>query len=85
MPDPLEVEIQLQGEETMDENIKQLMSQRLMQVGTASHENMTKVIHYTDTDYLEGRRVIGLSEAVGVREVQAKESPGGPANANRTQ
>lgn len=86
MSDPLEVILQL-GDEEMPDSISattnEILLTQILQVGKVSHENLTKVIHYTDTDYLEGRRVIGLTEAVGVREVQSKETPGGPANANR--
>lgn len=69
--------------ESISPSTTELLLTQVLQVGKISHENLTKVLHYTDTDYLEGRRMIGLTEAVGVREVQSKETPGGPANANR--
>lgn len=86
MSDPLEVTLQIEEEEMPDSispATSEVLLTQILQVGKMSHENLTKVMHYTDTDYLEGRRMIGLTEAVGVREVQAKETPGGPANANR--
>lgn len=51
---------------------------RLSNIGAVAHENFVKVTHFSDVDYMEGKRMVGLTEAVGVREVASKSVPAGP-------
>jgi hypothetical protein len=43
--------------------------------------NKTLVSKAQDYDYFENKRMVTLDEAVGIREVAAKTSPGGPSPA----
>lgn len=55
----------------------QLMVQ-LMQSGNVAQNNFITVAKAGDYDYLEGKRIVTLDEAVGIREVQSQVNPGGP-------
>ncbi len=57
--------------------------QRLNNVANTAHENFVTHQNVITYDHLEQKRMVTLDEAIGAREVQAKETPGGPANANR--
>ena len=54
----------------------------LSNTATVAQNNFVTVSKLTDYDYLEGHRVIGLTEAVGVREVSSRSTPGGPVKAD---
>lgn len=69
--------------ETMDQSVISHLAHQLMQSGNVAQNNFLTVNKAQDYDYMEGKRLISLEEAVGVREVSSKEVPAGPANANR--
>ena len=48
---------------------------------SSQHDNFVTVQKVVDYDYLENKRMVTLDEAVGIREVQSKVNPGGPAAA----
>lgn len=54
----------------------------LMQTGVVAQNHFVGFTKLADYDYLEGHRVIGITEAIGVREVSSKKTPAGPDNAN---
>lgn len=61
-----------------------MAGQLISQLGVSSNvaqNNFITVNKAMDLDYLEGHRMVTLEEAVGVREVQSKVNPGGPAQA----
>lgn len=47
---------------------------------TVAQNNFVTVGKALDLDYMEGKRVIGLTEAVGVREIGSKSVPAGPTS-----
>jgi len=73
------------GEENMasdlSENVSNQMLTQLVQSGTIAQNNFITVQKVVDYDYLENKRMVTLDEAVGIREVQSKVNPGGPAPA----
>lgn len=79
MPE-IEVGINTPEGETMnqDQVANQLMVQ-LMQTGNVAQNNFVTTAKAQDYDYLEGKRIVTLDEAVGIREVQSAVNPGGPA------
>lgn len=50
----------------------------LAQSGRVAQNNFITVQKVVDFDYLENKRIVTLDEAIGVREVAAEKSPGGP-------
>lgn len=54
----------------------------LLQIGNVAQANFVTVNKMLDLDYMEGKNMVSLTEALGGREVFSKETPGGPANAN---
>ena len=50
----------------------------LAQVGVVAQQHFTNFAKLADYDYLEGHRLVGLTEAMGVREVSSKKVPAGP-------
>lgn len=52
---------------------------QLSQSGIVAQNNFITVQKIVDYDYLENKRMVTLDEAVGIREVQATHSPGGPS------
>jgi len=54
----------------------------LMQTGVVAQNHFVGFTKLADYDYLEGHRVIGITEAMGIREVSSKKTPAGPDNAN---
>ena len=91
MPDGdgvLDVEIPIEGESEkemavdLSDNVANHMLTQLMQTGTVAQNNFVTVQKVVDYDYLENKRMVTLDEAVGIREVAAKTTPGGPAQAN---
>ena len=65
----------------LSENVSNHMLTQLMQSGTVAQNNFITVQKVVDYDYLENKRMVTLDEAVGIREVQSKVNPGGPASA----
>lgn len=53
----------------------------LAQSGTIAQNNFITTSKAQDLDYLEGKRLVSLDEAVGIREVASKVTPGGPSPA----
>ena len=56
---------------------EQNMSQ-LAQVGVIAQQNFVTVSKAADYDYLQGKALVSLAEAVGVREVASEKNPAGP-------
>ncbi|QDT94688.1 hypothetical protein [Gimesia aquarii] len=82
----VEIPIEDEGEKEMaavdlSENVANHMLTQLMQTGTVAQNNFVTVQKIVDYDYLENKRMVTLDEAVGIREVQSKVNPGGPAAA----
>ena len=48
------------------------------QSGQIAQNNFITTTKAQDLDYLEGKRIVSLEEAIGVREVASKEVPAGP-------
>lgn len=51
------------------------------QIGQVAQSNFVTTTKAQDLDYLEGKRLVSLEEAVGVREVSSKSVPAGPVSA----
>ena len=70
------------GERTMPLDIPEgfggLEMSALAQSGRIAQNNFITVQKAVDYDYLENKRMVTLDEAIGVREVAAEKSPGGP-------
>ena len=58
------------------------MSQ-IPQSGRIAQNNFITISKGQDYDYLEGKRMVPLEEAIGVREVASKSVPAGPDSACR--
>lgn len=54
------------------------MSQ-IPQSGRIAQNNFITTTKFADNDYLEGKRIVTLEEAIGVREVSSKSVPAGPS------
>ena len=84
LQDPLELTITAKEEEMATANqglAAELIGQSMGQLsGTAAvaQNNFVTVNKALDLDFIEGKRVIGLTEAVGVREVSSAKTPAGP-------
>ena len=50
----------------------------LAQVGVALQHHFASYQKVLDLDYAEGKRIVGMVEAMGVREVASKTVPAGP-------
>lgn len=77
MADPITIP---SGANGMDP-IQTLMSQslgQLSQSGVIAQNNFITITKAQDFDYLEGKRLVSLEEAVGVREVTSRQVPAGP-------
>ena len=61
------------------ELVGQSMGQ-LSGTATVAQNNMVTVNKSLDYDFIEGKRIVGLAEAVGVREVASKSVPAGPSS-----
>lgn len=59
------------------ELVGQSMGQ-LSGTSTIAQNNFVTVNKALDYDFIEGKRIVGLAEAVGVREVSSKSVPAGP-------
>lgn len=64
-------------------NVSNIMLTRTLQVGGLVEANSAEVNKLLTFDHLENKRMVSLQSALGAREVQSKETPGGPANANK--
>lgn len=54
---------------------------QLQQSGIIAQNNFITVQKSLDYDYLEGKRIVDLTEALGVREVSSTTVPAGPSKA----
>jgi len=87
MPDPNDNTLEIETGEEMPEPSQQAMNaheQNMMQLsqsGVIAQNNFITTTKAQDLDYLEGKRMVSLEEAIGVREVASKTSPGGPSPA----
>lgn len=50
----------------------------LAQTGRIAQNNFVTVTKIVDYDYLEGKHMVSLTEALGVREIASKTVPAGP-------
>jgi len=50
------------------------------QIGQIAQANFATTVKAQDLDYLEGKRLVSLEEAVGVREIASKSVPAGPTS-----
>ena len=65
----------------MAENSEMLHEQNmsaLAQIGLALQQHFASYQKVLDLDYAENKRLVGLVEALGVREVASKTVPAGP-------
>jgi len=53
---------------------------QLSGTATVAQNNFVTVNKALDYDFIEGKRIVGLTEAVGVREVASKSVPAGPTS-----
>lgn len=67
----------------LSSNVSNIMLTRTLQVGAVVEANLAEINKLLTFDHLENKRMVSLQSALGAREVQAKETPGGPANSNR--
>ncbi len=67
----------------LSENVSNIMLTRTLQVGAVVEANLAEINKLLTFDHLENKRMVSLQSSLGAREVQAKETPGGPANANK--
>ena len=67
----------------LSSNVANIMMTRTLQVGGVVEANLAEVNKLLTFDHLENKRMVSLQQSLGAREVQAKETPGGPANANK--
>lgn len=61
--------------------LQQIMQQNLAQLGQSgiiAQNNFITTAKAQDYDYLEGKRMVTLEEAVGIREVGSQTTPAGP-------
>ena len=92
MPDGGIIEVEFpEGEEGVCEMVEApvglppevagIMTQQLTQTGVIAQNNFVTTQKVVDYDYLENKRMVTLDEAVGIREVASKVTPGGPSPA----
>jgi len=81
MPDPNDNTLEIELEEEMDaaQQAHQQNMAQLAQSGVIAQNNFITVSKAQDLDYLEGKRIVSLEEAIGVREVASKTTPAGPS------
>lgn len=68
----------------MDAPLQAIFNQNMGQLGQSgvvAQNNFLTVSKAQDYDYLEGKRIVSLEEAIGVREVASKSVPAGPTSA----
>lgn len=81
--DPIPVGFESEEKMPVDlpENVTSLSMQRMQAAANTAHENFVTHQNVITYDHLEQKRMVTLDEALGAREVQAKQSPGGPGPA----
>lgn len=62
-------------------NVANVMMTRTLQVGGLVESNLAEINKLLTFDHLENKRMVSMQQALGVREVQAKVTPGGPSPA----
>jgi len=50
----------------------------LLQIGNVAQAGFVTVNKVIDYDYLEGKHMVSLTEALGAREVGSRQTPAGP-------
>lgn len=70
---------QVSGQNDVSPAFGGLLHNQLAQSGNIAQNNFITVQKAMDYDYLENKRMVTLDEAVGVREVQSAQNPGGPS------
>lgn len=78
MDDPITIPI---SQETTVDPVQKLLDQNLAQLGQTgiiAQNNFVTTTKAQDFDYLEGKRIVSLEEAIGVREVSSRQVPAGP-------
>ena len=75
-----------QGEDVMGlEALEKLHEQNMAslgQIGVILQKDAVNVSKAFDYDYLENKRLVDLTEALGAREVASEKNPGGPSKPN---
>ena len=80
MPDA-EISVSTEGVSTMadvTERFAEQAANTLLQIGNVAQANFVTVNKVLDLDYLEGKNMVSLTEALGAREVGSKTVPAGP-------
>lgn len=80
---PVEENVPMAEPVDLSSNVANIMMTRTLQVGGVVEANLAEVNKLLTFDHLENKRMVSLQQSLGAREVQAKETPGGPANANK--
>ena len=62
-------------------NVTNVMLTRSIQAGQMVEADLIEVRKLLTYDHLENKRMVSMQQALGVREVQAKVTPGGPSQA----
>ena len=60
-------------------NFAEHAANQLLQIGNVAQQGFVTVQKAFDYDYLEGKQMVSLAEALGAREVGSEKSPGGPS------
>lgn len=73
-----------EGDSDMADNLlspstAELLQAQMFKMSEVAQANFITVNKAIDYDFMENKRMVTLDEAVGVREVQAAQTPGGPA------
>lgn len=79
MNDP--ITIPWKKENSVADPVEKLLDQNLAQLGQTgiiAQNNFVTTTKAQDLDYLEGKRIVSLEEAIGVREVSSRQVPAGP-------
>lgn len=85
MSEPLSGDVTIPDHITNDKDESEMFDQlhaqnmaQLGQTGIIAQNNFVTTTKAQDFDYLEGKRLVSLEEAMGVREVASKSVPAGP-------
>jgi len=83
MPDDtVVIPVEGQGESSVSNEFDKLHEQNMAGLGNAATRlinDATTVSKASDYDYLEGKDMVDLAEALGAREVASEKNPGGPS------
>jgi hypothetical protein len=77
-----DVNIPIPGDAAMSDvtaNFSTHAANQLLQSGNVAQNNFITVQKVIDYDYLEGKNMVSLTEALGAREVASEKNPGGPS------